>query len=140
MFLEVISNSVEETLIIAKTLTKTLCKGDIILLNGDLGAGKTHFAKGIAIGLDIKDTVTSPTFTIMNVYYGGSIPFFHIDMYRTESEDEVYELGLEEYIYGNEGITAIEWNKYKDFKNQRVFEINIRRLDDEKRAITIGRR
>ncbi|MDR3263668.1 MAG: tRNA (adenosine(37)-N6)-threonylcarbamoyltransferase complex ATPase subunit type 1 TsaE [Clostridiales bacterium] len=140
MFLEIISNSVSETIDIAKTLTKTLRKGDIVLLNGDLGAGKTHFAKGIAEELGITDTVVSPTFTVMNVYYGGRTPFFHLDMYRIENEEEVFELGLEEFIFGGDGITAIEWNKYKSFGNCRVFETDIYRTGDNTRRITIRQR
>ncbi|MDR2090474.1 MAG: tRNA (adenosine(37)-N6)-threonylcarbamoyltransferase complex ATPase subunit type 1 TsaE [Clostridiales bacterium] len=138
MLLSVISNSVFETLVIAKTFTKTLCPGDIVLLNGDLGAGKTHFAKGIAEGLEIRDNITSPTFTIMNAYYGGKIPFFHLDMYRIDNEDDVFELGLEEFIFDGGGITAIEWNKYRDFKGRRVFEIDIKRIDDDTREIIIS--
>jgi tRNA threonylcarbamoyladenosine biosynthesis protein TsaE len=122
---------------IAKTFTKTLRAGDIVLLNGDLGAGKTHFAKGIAEGLGVRDNVTSPTFTIMNAYYGGKIPFFHLDMYRIEDEDDVFELGLEDFIFDGGGITVIEWNKYRDFKDNRVFEVDIKRIDDESREIVI---
>lgn len=137
MLLSVISNSVFETVMIAKTFTKTLRAGDIVLLNGDLGAGKTHFAKGIAEGLGVRDNVTSPTFTIMNAYYGGKIPFFHLDMYRIEDEDDVFELGLEDFIFDGGGITVIEWNKYRDFKDNRVFEVDIKRIDDESREIVI---
>ncbi|MDR2047232.1 MAG: tRNA (adenosine(37)-N6)-threonylcarbamoyltransferase complex ATPase subunit type 1 TsaE [Clostridiales bacterium] len=137
MRLEVLSNSVAETLTIAKIFTKALNKGDIVLLNGDLGAGKTHFAKGMAEGLNIKETVTSPTFTIMNAYFGGVLPFYHLDMYRIENEDEVFELGLEDFVFGVGGITAIEWNRYSDFRGKRVFEALIERVGDEKRKISI---
>jgi len=81
--------------------------GDIITLNGELGAGKTCLAKGIARGMGIAGHVTSPTFTLINEY-AGKIPLFHLDVYRLGSPDELEDLGYEEYFYGS-GVTLIEW-------------------------------
>jgi tRNA threonylcarbamoyladenosine biosynthesis protein TsaE len=81
--------------------------GQVICISGNLGAGKTYFAKGLALGLGINEHVTSPTFTIINEYE-GMVPFYHVDAYRLTDEEEAYELGLEEYLYGR-GVTLIEW-------------------------------
>jgi tRNA threonylcarbamoyladenosine biosynthesis protein TsaE len=103
-----VSNSVEETCRIAKTFAKTVKQGDIVCLEGDLGAGKTHFVKGFveAFGVN-RNAVTSPTFTIINEY-DGSIPIYHFDCYRLESIEEALEIGAEEYLYGV-GVCIIEW-------------------------------
>lgn len=105
--MEFISHSPEETVQIGQRLGKRLAPGMVLLLRGDLGAGKTHFAKGIALGLEVDEMVTSPTFTIINEY-NGRLPFYHIDTYRLEEEEEAYGIGLEEYMYG-QGVTLIEW-------------------------------
>jgi len=101
------SDSPEKTITIGRELGKYLDPGDVVCLEGRLGAGKTHFAKGVALGLGVEDHVTSPTFTLINEYE-GRLPFYHVDAYRLEDEEEAYELGLEEYLYGN-GVTLIEW-------------------------------
>ncbi len=98
----------EETLKIAQDLAMTAKRGDVFLLCGDLGAGKTVFAKGFAKGLFIKEDVTSPTFTIINEYYSGLLPLYHFDVYRISSSDEMYETGFEERFYGD-GVCLIEW-------------------------------
>ena len=102
------TSSVEETMKIGEMLGRKVSPGMTICLTGDLGTGKTHFAKGIAEGLGIKDTITSPTFTIVNEYYEGRIPFYHFDVYRVNDIDEILQVGFEEYVYG-QGITLIEW-------------------------------
>ncbi len=81
--------------------------GDVITLNGDLGAGKTCFAGGVARGLGINERITSPTFTLINEY-DGPLPLYHLDVYRLESPEELEDLGYEEYFYGS-GVTLIEW-------------------------------
>lgn len=101
------SDSAEQTIEIGRKLGQLVEPGAVILLKGNLGAGKTHFAKGVALGLDIHDHVTSPTFTIINEYQ-GRMPLYHIDAYRLEDEGEAYDIGLEEYIY-ELGVTLIEW-------------------------------
>ncbi|KPU26904.1 ATPase [Caloranaerobacter sp. TR13] len=101
------TNSPEETYSFGYKLGKLLKSGDILCLNGDLGAGKTTLTQSIAKGLDVKDYVTSPTFTLINEYE-GRYPVYHFDVYRIDDIDEMYDLGFEEYIY-SEGVTIIEW-------------------------------
>ncbi len=83
-------------------------KKDIFCLTGDLGVGKTVFSKGFAEGLLLKEDITSPTFTIINEYHEGRFPFYHFDVYRLKNPDEVYELGFDEYFFGD-GVCLIEW-------------------------------
>ena len=82
--------------------------GQVIALTGDLGAGKTTLTKAIARGLGISETVTSPTFTIVKEYRSGRLPLFHFDVYRIGDVEEMYELGYEEYFFGD-GVCVIEW-------------------------------
>lgn len=105
--MEYISKSYEETQKIASDFARTLKSGDVICMYGDLGAGKTAFVQGIAKGLNITEPITSPTFTIVNEY-SGSLPLYHFDVYRIADSDEMYEIGYEEYVYGD-GISVIEW-------------------------------
>ena len=104
----VITNSAAETRELGKRLSEQLKAGDVILLEGDLGAGKSEFARGVAKGLGVTETVTSPSFTILNVYESGKLPLYHFDWYRLESSEELYELGMDEYLGGN-GIALVEW-------------------------------
>jgi len=84
-------------------------KGDIFCLTGDLGAGKTVFAQGLALGLGYSGRVTSPTFTLMNEYVGGRLPMYHFDLYRLENgEEDMETIGYEDYFYGN-GVALVEW-------------------------------
>ena len=104
----IITNSAAETRELGKRLAEQLKAGDVILLEGDLGAGKSEFARGVAKGLGVTETVTSPSFTILNVYESGKLPLYHFDWYRLESSEELYELGMDEYLGGN-GIALVEW-------------------------------
>ncbi len=133
--MEYLVNSVEETYEVAHKIADSLKGGEIILLNGDLGAGKTTFTKGLAKALGVKDTVTSPTFTFMKEYNEGRIPLYHFDMYRVESEEELYELGLNDYLY-MQGVCVIEWNKFENIKNPIVIDITVN--DDLSRKIVIN--
>jgi len=101
------TNSTEETLALGKTFSSRLGAGSIVCLFGKLGSGKTTFIRGICEGLGTKDLITSPTFTLINEY-NGRFPIYHFDFYRINSAIELYELGLDEYLYG-EGISLIEW-------------------------------
>ncbi|OGQ52142.1 MAG: tRNA (adenosine(37)-N6)-threonylcarbamoyltransferase complex ATPase subunit type 1 TsaE [Deltaproteobacteria bacterium RIFCSPLOWO2_02_FULL_53_8] len=103
-----LTNSPEETVALAAEVARSLKAGDAIGLIGELGAGKTCFVRGIADGLGVKCYVKSPSFTIINIYEGGRLPLYHIDLYRLSSASELRETGLEDYIYGN-GISVIEW-------------------------------
>ena len=92
----------------ARMLAESATAGDIICLDGDLGVGKTVFAKGFAEGLGIDEPVVSPTFTIIHEYHSGRLPLYHFDVYRIEEPEEMDELGYEEYFFGD-GVCLIEW-------------------------------
>ena len=87
---------------------ETIALGDILLLEGDLGAGKTTLTQGLAKGLGVTEFVNSPTFVIINEYFTGRLPLYHMDLYRVEEEAQLYDLGVEEYFYGN-GVCVVEW-------------------------------
>lgn len=97
-----------ETRTVGEKLAARLRPGDTVILEGQLGAGKSELARGIAAGLGVAETVTSPSFTILNVYESGRCPLYHFDWYRLESADELYELGMDEYL-GGDGIAVVEW-------------------------------
>ncbi|MBR2824376.1 MAG: tRNA (adenosine(37)-N6)-threonylcarbamoyltransferase complex ATPase subunit type 1 TsaE [Clostridia bacterium] len=102
------SNSAEETRKLGKQLAEELRPGDVILLEGPLGAGKSELARGIAAGLGVRERVTSPSFTILNVYVTGRCPLYHFDWYRLTDPEELYEMGMEEYLTGD-GVALVEW-------------------------------
>ena len=104
------SFSEQDTFRIAERLGQGAEPGEIYCLDGDLGVGKTVFAKGFAAGLGIKEPVTSPTFTIVHEYEGGRLPLYHFDVYRIADPDEMYAIGFEDYFYGN-GVCLIEWSE-----------------------------
>jgi len=101
------SNSAKETENIAKAFAKTLKAGDVVCLWGDLGVGKTAFAGGLSKGLGVTEYISSPTFTVVNCYE-GKLPVYHFDVYRISDSEEMYEIGYEEYVYGD-GVSIIEW-------------------------------
>ncbi|GLB47119.1 tRNA (adenosine(37)-N6)-threonylcarbamoyltransferase complex ATPase subunit type 1 TsaE [Philodulcilactobacillus myokoensis] len=103
-------NNSKETIGIGKSIAKYLKPGDVIVLDGDLGAGKTTFTKGIAKGLGIKRYVVSPTFTIIKEYKDGRIPLYHMDAYRLDDGSGA-DLGLDEYFDGD-GVSVVEWSRY----------------------------
>ena len=105
-----VSQCYSDTIEYARNLALQAKPGDVYCLDGDLGVGKTVFAKGFAEGLGITEPITSPTFTIMNIYEEGRLPLYHYDVYRIEDESEMDELGYEEYFFG-EGVCLIEWAK-----------------------------
>lgn len=128
--------STEETIALGERLGKCLEKGDVVTLNGDLGAGKTHFTKGIAKGLNVDDYITSPTFTIVNEHK-GRVPLYHFDVYRIDDIYEMYEIGFEEYLYG-EGVCIVEWSdKVKDMLPKDTIDIIISVIDDNTREFKI---
>jgi len=102
------TNSPEETFAAGRTIGLAAKPGEVYALNGDLGVGKTKFTQGIAAGLGIKEHVNSPTFTIVQIYEEGRMPLYHFDVYRIGDIEEMYEIGYEDYFYG-EGICIIEW-------------------------------
>ena len=127
--------SVDETYALAKKVADTLDGGEVLLLDGDLGAGKTTFTKGLAKALGVKEEVTSPTFTILNVYEDGRLKLNHLDMYRVESSDELAELGIEE-CFDEDAVTVIEWNKFEHFDG-KVIKISVKTLGETKREYDI---
>ena len=102
------SHGPDDTRGLARQLTEVIEPGDVILLAGPLGAGKTEFAKGIAEGLDVKETVVSPTFTLTREYH-GRIPMLHVDVYRLDHGQEFLDLGLDHDVDADEAVTVIEW-------------------------------
>jgi len=105
--LKLVSNNEETTREIGRQVGSLTGEGTVIALNGELGAGKTVLAKGVAEGLGVNEEIVSPTFIIMNVYR-GRLALYHFDFYRLEEDDELQELGLEEYFYGD-GVALVEW-------------------------------
>ncbi len=121
-----ISKSEQETMQFAYTLASHLKKGDIIILNGELGAGKTKFTEGFLSYFGLAEEISSPTFTIVNEYKGQNINIYHFDVYRLENSDEFYAIGGEEYFQN--GICIIEWgNIIQDVLPQNYIEINIQK-------------
>jgi tRNA threonylcarbamoyladenosine biosynthesis protein TsaE len=132
-----VSGSEKETINFAANLAKNFKGGEAVLLYGDLGAGKTRFAKGLAKGLEISDTVISPTFTIMNVY-GGRLTLYHFDMYRIQSESELYEIGYFEAIGDKSAVTVIEWpQNIAGALPKGAIEVNIKAIAENAREITV---
>lgn len=133
------TNSVESSIELAKSFAeKEVQAGDIICLIGDLGAGKTHFTKGIASAFEIKkEEVQSPTFTLINEYL-GRLELYHFDLYRLKSTEEAIEIGIEEYLYGD-GICVIEWpEKIAELLVSHFWLIEIKHLNPKSRSVTIS--
>ena len=125
----------QETDRLAAIVAKLVFKGCLILASGDLGAGKTRFAKGLARELGVNSTVTSPTFNILKCYKGDNYDFYHIDAYRLEGIKQ--DLGLEEYIEGD-GVCFIEWSEFLDYLlPDEYLKMNISINDDQSRDIII---
>lgn len=129
--MRVITKSLEETEKLAFDIASQINGGEVLLLNGTLGAGKTTFTKGFAKALGVTKTVVSPTFTIIKEYEGTSLTLYHIDMYRIEDEDEIYELGIEE-LYRSDSVTVIEWSKMECLP-PKVITINVSVVDESTR-------
>ena len=102
------THSEKETFELGKRLGEKAKPGDVFTLEGDLGVGKTIFTKGFAKGLEIEEPISSPTFTIVQVYESGRLPFYHFDVYRIGDVEEMDEIGYEDYVYGD-GVSMIEW-------------------------------
>ena len=119
------TNSASETLALGEKLGKAAKPGQIYTLNGDLGVGKTVLTQGFAKGLGITEAVNSPTFTIIQEYTEGRLPFYHFDVYRIGDVEEMDEIGYEDYIYG-EGVSLIEWaNLIEEILPEHYTEIKI---------------
>jgi tRNA threonylcarbamoyladenosine biosynthesis protein TsaE len=134
-----ISHSPEETLALGETWGRAAARGLVIGLTGDLGAGKTQLAKGIARGLGVTERIHSPTFTLLNQYETGRLPLFHIDLYRLETPEQIIAAGLEEYFHPD-GVTVIEWaERWPDAPARfqvRFCQVRIETLNETDRRIT----
>lgn len=133
------SGSEKSTFEAGKNLAAQLSGGDIVTLDGDLGAGKTVFAKGIAAGLGILESVLSPTFTLVNEYIGKKFRLYHFDAYRLSGADEATEAGLGEYFDDARGICVVEWHKNLGsmLSNRQTVSVRIDYIDESTREITI---
>jgi tRNA threonylcarbamoyladenosine biosynthesis protein TsaE len=133
---EIFTYSEKETFALAKKIGKSLKGTEVILLSGELGAGKTIFAKGIAAGLDIDDVhqVCSPSYTLVNIYF-AKFPLYHIDLYRLENESEIDDLGWEDFL--DQGIIVVEWAEKLKFDLEAI-RIKIEILGDQKRKVLIS--
>jgi len=137
--MKLISESVEETIQIARKLVKKLKAGDCIALVGDLGSGKTVFTKGIAEGLGVKNPryVNSPTFVIVKEYK-GKLPLYHFDLYRLDHSSVIDAENFEEYFYGD-GVTVIEWaDKIRRLLPRKYIEVKLKVTGENKRSIEIS--
>ena len=134
--MEFITNSPEQTEKIGAALGKQLTPGAVIAYQGDLGAGKTAFTRGVACGLGAKESVTSPTYTIVNEYLSGKYPLFHFDMYRLASADDLFDIGWEDYL-DRGGVCAVEWSENVADAMEGAIIVTIEKLGEDSRRITI---
>jgi tRNA threonylcarbamoyladenosine biosynthesis protein TsaE len=134
----VTTQSEDDTAALGRELAATLSAGDVLLLYGDLGAGKTAFVRGLAEGLGVsRDEVSSPTFTLIQEYRGGRLPLFHVDLYRIEDPREFDELGLDEIAEA--GVLAIEWAERLPRPPSHAIRISIEHAGELERQIVIER-
>jgi len=141
--MEIKTNSPSQTQKVAEKLAKSLKKGDVVALFGDLGAGKTIFVKGLARGLGIKKRILSPSFVFVRSYpidlKNRKLTFHHIDLYRGKDFKDFESLGLNE-IFSNDSIVALEWaDRIKDYLPEKRIDVTIKAIDDKIRKITIKR-
>lgn len=132
--MEIITKSCEETIDVAFEYAKTLTGGDVVILDGEMGAGKTAFAKGVAKGLGVKDEITSPTYAYMNDYDGV---LYHYDCYRLSSGEDAEALGLTDYFY-LKGVCLIEWaQNIEDVLPKNCKRVKIEKIDQNTRKIIL---
>lgn len=132
-----LTHSPAETRALGRRLAEHLQPGDVILFDGDLGAGKSEMTRGIAEGLGVSGPVTSPSFTILNVYEDGRVPLYHFDWYRLESAEELYEMGMDEYL-GGDGVAVVEWpSQCPEAIPETCLMVKIRPAGENEREITL---
>lgn len=132
-----LTRSEADTMRLAARLAPMLSAGDAVLLSGDLGAGKSVFARGIARGMGVEGAMPSPTFTLMIPYEAGGRRLYHFDLYRIADPDEYYAAGLDEFV-GGDGVAVVEWPEMADIDARPALRVRILRTDDdERRAIEI---
>lgn len=134
--MEFVSRSPEETEALGQRLAQCLKGGEIIAYEGDLGAGKTAFTRGLALGLGITERVTSPTYTIVNEYEGGRLPLFHFDMYRLADSEALFDIGWEDYLLRG-GVCAVEWSENVSDAMEEPITVRIEKLSEDSRKITV---
>jgi len=123
------------TIAFGRDFAARLRAGDVLALMGDLGAGKTHFVKGLADGLGATGEVTSPTFTLIHEYRGGRLPLFHFDLYRLESGEELLRIGFDDYLDAA-GVLALEWaDKFPELLPAHARRLHFRHRDDGTREV-----
>jgi tRNA threonylcarbamoyladenosine biosynthesis protein TsaE len=136
---EITTHSAEETMAFGRTLTELLAPPKLVLLRGELGAGKTTLVKGIAAALEAaaEEDVTSPTFTLVHEYRGPRVVVYHIDLYRVDTARELETLGLDD-LRSDNSILLIEWGeKFSRFQNERDLEIGLERMNQSERRIQL---
>lgn len=134
--LDIVSHSIAQTRRFGRYLGEILRSGDIVLLEGDLGAGKTSLTQGIAEGLGVSEVVNSPTFTLLKEYHSGRLPLYHFDLYRMDDPEEISALGFEDYIF-DEGISVIEWaDKAEGFWPHECLTVYMKNIYDTKRSMS----
>lgn len=130
------TDSAKKTRAVAACLAQSLDDGDILLLAGELGAGKSEFARGLARGLGVQGHVPSPTFTILNIYREGRLPFKHFDWYRLADGEELTAAGLDEMV-GQDGVTAIEWpQRAPGYIQEPYLQVTIEQINGDQRRLT----
>ena len=134
--MEFLTNSPLETELVGEKLANIVKPGAVIAYQGDLGAGKTAFTRGVACGLGAKESVTSPTYTIVNEYLSGKYPLFHFDMYRLASSEDLFDIGWEDYLERG-GICAVEWSENVADALEGAIIVTIEKLGEDARRITI---
>ena len=134
--MEFITNAPQETEQVGLALGQVLTPGTILAYEGDLGAGKTAFTRGLARGLGCTEQVTSPTYTIVNEYLSGRLPLFHFDMYRLHSADDLWDIGWEDYLERG-GVCAVEWSENVAEAMENAVTVRIEKLGEDSRRITI---
>ena len=134
--MQFITNSPKETEKIGAALGKEITPGTVLAYRGDLGAGKTAFTRGLARGLGCTDSVTSPTYTLVNEYLSGRIPLFHFDMYRLRSSDDLWDIGWEDYLERG-GVCSVEWSENVADAMEDALVITIEKIGENTRRITI---
>lgn len=130
------THSPEETEAVGVALAARLTPGTVIAFEGDLGAGKTAFTRGLARGLGCREAVTSPTYTIVNEYLSGKMPLFHFDMYRLTCADDLFDIGWEDYLERG-GVCAVEWSENVAEALESPVLVTIRKTGENQRTITI---
>jgi len=134
--MEFFTDSPKETEKLGQALGAVLQPGTVLAYEGDLGAGKTAFTRGLARGLGAVEAVTSPTYTIVNEYLSGRMPLFHFDMYRLTSADDLWDIGWEDYL-DRGGVCAVEWSENVAEAMEDAIRVRIEKTGEESRKITI---